>query len=174
MPISTSQTINPNQRAHLKPLHWITPLIILAAIVGGFFAYQNYLMQKYETITATGVIAPIGFTAWQYGTHTLSEDGKILYALRSDAVSLDDYNGKIVEVRGNLKNGYPVAGGPLYLIVEEIREIPSQKTVTSAECGAQGGRIVNTLSGSGCDANETIIGEISGLRCPCVCCAPPL
>lgn len=34
------------------------------------------------------------------------------------------------------------------------------------------GRIVNTLNGQSCFSNETNLGEIKGLECPCICCKP--
>jgi hypothetical protein len=40
--------------------------------------------------------------------------------------------------------------------------------LTSKECMEQGGVIVNSLSGE-CETDK--IGDISDLRCPCVCCS---
>ncbi len=40
--------------------------------------------------------------------------------------------------------------------------------LTSKECLDKGGVIVNSLSGE-CDTDK--IGDISDLRCPCVCCS---
>ena len=39
--------------------------------------------------------------------------------------------------------------------------------LTSRECVDKGGEIVNSLSGE-CDGKK--LGDISDLRCPCVCC----
>src|SRR3989338_1999153 len=141
-----------SNRLRLKPLQWIVPFVILSALVGGYFSYQNYFLQKTarkkpapvqttnqiteppedikgddsrlsKTITAQGNIQPLEGSIWQYGTHTLlDEDGDILYALSSDAVTLDDYDGKKVEVQGSLKEGYPVDGGPPYIEVDTVRE----------------------------------------------------
>ncbi|MCD4666358.1 hypothetical protein K8R47_00950 [archaeon] len=41
----------------------------------------------------------------------------------------------------------------------------------SYECDSKGGRIVNTLS-EDCYLNETNMGDVKGLRCPCICCVP--
>src|SRR3989338_3251214 len=35
-----------SNRLRLKLLQWIVPLVILSALVGGYFAYQNYVLQK--------------------------------------------------------------------------------------------------------------------------------
>src|SRR3990167_4237918 len=148
MPNSISQPVNQTKRTHLKTWQWIIPLILLATLVGGYFVYQNYFLQKTtreipasapaanqsteapesineddsrasKIITAQGNIQPLEGSIWQYGTHTLlDEDGDILYALSSDAVTLDDYDGKKVEVQGSLKEGYPVDGGPPYIEVD--------------------------------------------------------
>ncbi len=40
------------------------------------------------------------------------------------------------------------------------------------ECLDRGGRVLNTLPDYECYANETNIGEVVGLLCPCVCCVP--
>ncbi|MFH1713425.1 MAG: hypothetical protein ABH896_04580 [Candidatus Jacksonbacteria bacterium] len=39
------------------------------------------------------------------------------------------------------------------------------------ECLSTGGRVVNTLDESACDASEENIGYIDGLKCDCICCA---
>jgi len=46
------------------------------------------------------------------------------------------------------------------------------KTINYDACTLKDGRIVNTLSEVSCESNETNIGEIKGLRCPCICCVP--
>ena len=89
-----------SNRLRLKPLQWIVPLVILSALVGGYFAYQNYMLQK----TTREITAPAP-------------------ALSSDAVTLDDYNGKKVEVQGSLKEGYPVDDGPQYMQVVAVKEM---------------------------------------------------
>jgi ABC-type branched-subunit amino acid transport system substrate-binding protein len=47
----------------------------------------------------------------------------------------------------------------------------ADEAITSEECTNQSGRIVNTLNEKQCQENETEIGKVSGMRCPCVCCA---
>jgi hypothetical protein len=37
-------------------------------------------------------------------------------------------------------------------------------------CVKYDGRIVDTLGGDTCFANETDIGELKGMQCPCICC----
>src|SRR3989339_1013726 len=101
MPPLISQPNKPqSNRLRLKPLQWIVPLVILSALVGGYFAYQNYMLQK----TTREITAPTP-------------------ALSSDAVTLDDYNGKKVEVQGSLKEGYPVDDGPQYMQVVAVKEM---------------------------------------------------
>jgi acyl-CoA thioesterase FadM len=54
-----------------------------------------------EDIQVRGVIQGLEATSFQYGTHGLySEDGELLYALRSDAVRLDDHTGEPVHLHG--------------------------------------------------------------------------
>jgi len=69
-----------------------------------------------DTIEITGIIQEQGITTYQYGTHTVSE-----YALRSNAVNLDNYVNQDVTVVGYKIHGYPVDGGPDYIEVERIK-----------------------------------------------------
>jgi len=42
--------------------------------------------------------------------------------------------------------------------------------INSSECIIKGGEIVNTLGGDGCNSKEKFLGEVIGMKCPCVCC----
>jgi len=44
--------------------------------------------------------------------------------------------------------------------------------ISSEECDLNNGRILNTLDNKNCFENETNIGEIKGMHCPCICCIP--
>ena len=72
--------------------------------------YGNY------DITISGVIKKPEVTTYQYGTHIL-QTGTIIYALRSNAVNLDNFLNKLVTISGDKINGYPVEGGPDYIDV---------------------------------------------------------
>ena len=74
-------------------------------------------------VTSTGIIKKQGMTSYMYGTHVLvNENGRTLYALKSDRIGLDLYVGKKVVVSGELIPGYPVENGPNYLNVGSVRE----------------------------------------------------
>jgi hypothetical protein len=74
-----------------------------------------------EEITATGFIIKQGITTYMYGTHVLLDDnGRTLYALRSDNIDLSNYINRKVTIRGYLVNGYPIDAGPNYLNVKFI------------------------------------------------------
>lgn len=69
-----------------------------------------------------GVLEKQGITSYQYGSYTLtSDDG--YYALSSAEVDLEAYVGKEVEIRGTKIEGYPVDGGPVYLQVNQVKEL---------------------------------------------------
>lgn len=71
-----------------------------------------------ESVSAVGTLLPQGTTSYQYGTFILvDENGKTVYALKSDAVQLLNYKGKKVSLTGILIEGYPIEGGPPYLDV---------------------------------------------------------
>jgi hypothetical protein len=78
---------------------------------------------EYRLTKITGTIQKQGITTYQYGTHVLTDNnGQTTYALKSgkDAINLDDYINKFVEVRGHLMRDYPVDGGPQYLVVTKV------------------------------------------------------
>lgn len=77
-----------------------------------------------EMTLRVGTVAPLEMSTWMYGTNMLTKDSKIVVSLIADKnIKLDDYNGKKVEVTGELKEGYPIDGGPEYLEVKTIKII---------------------------------------------------
>lgn len=72
-----------------------------------------------DTMKVTGTIEPQGITSYQYGTHTLSNED-IFYALKSDSVDLNDYLNQEVTITAEKIEGYPVDGGPEFLLVLKV------------------------------------------------------
>jgi hypothetical protein len=74
-------------------------------------------------IDSNGTIQKQGITTYQYGTHVLIDNtGKTTYALGSDDVDLDKFiNKKINRICGRKVKGYPVDGGPDYIVVSNIK-----------------------------------------------------
>jgi cell division protein FtsX len=100
---------------------YITLMFIAVLITLVACGFKADVSTNYD-VTATGTIQQTGITTYMYGTHVLKDDsGKTLYALKSDAVNLDDYvdKGKVA-VQGDLIPGYPVDGGPNYLNVKKV------------------------------------------------------
>lgn len=77
--------------------------------------------QKEDKMEVTGTIQQQGITSYQYGTHTLTND-ETFYALRSETVNLDNYIDQEVTIVAKKIEGYPVDGGPDYLLVLEVME----------------------------------------------------
>jgi hypothetical protein len=94
------------------------------ALLSGLFLFLFTATCSNSTETGklefTGTIQEQGITSYQYGTHTLKTD-KAFYAVKSDAVDLDDYVNKKVTVVAEKIEGYPLEGGPEYLLVLEIK-----------------------------------------------------
>jgi len=99
----------------------ITVMIIMMFITLDACALKEESLESYR-ITATGTIQKAGITIYMYGTHVLKDDnGKTLYALKSDTIDLDDYADiGTVTVKGDLISGYPVDTGPEYLNVKKV------------------------------------------------------
>lgn len=74
-----------------------------------------------NTIKATGTIEATGITSYQYGSHTLKNDNET-YALKSETIELEDYEGERVTIIGKKVEGYPLEGGPILLEVLEVQE----------------------------------------------------
>jgi len=72
-----------------------------------------------ETIECTGILQIQGITTYQYGSHIISNN-EFFYALRSQTISLDNYVGETVTIKGEKVEGYPIEGGPDYIEVTEV------------------------------------------------------
>ncbi|WP_131536809.1 hypothetical protein [Pedobacter nototheniae] len=73
-----------------------------------------------RSITLTGKIEKLGMTTFQYGTHLLKTENKT-YALKSDAIKLDQYVDKSVTIKGKKVAGYPLEGGPELIEVTLVK-----------------------------------------------------
>ena len=71
--------------------------------------------------TYSGTIETAGITSYQYGTHVLKAENTF-YALKSDKVQLNNYEGENVTIQAEKVNGYPLDGGPVFLKVTKIIE----------------------------------------------------
>lgn len=102
----------------MKRLIYITAII---AMVLGVAACANSQNKQNNTLLVEGTIQKLEMSTFQYGTHTLEgKDG--FFALRSEKVELNDYNGQEVKVEAQKVEGYPVDGGPVFLEVIAIKK----------------------------------------------------
>lgn len=100
--------------SRLMVIIWVLVIVLPFASFGASSASPG-------EITISGTIKKQGITTYMYGTHVLLDDnGKTLYALRSESVDLDRFIGRKVAVKGGLVKGYPVDFGPRYLDVKSI------------------------------------------------------
>ena len=86
-----------------------------------FFAATCDREKTQEQMQLTGTIESQGITSYQYGTHVLNSE-EDFYALKSEKLNLDQFIGKEVKVSGSKIEGYPVDGGPNYILVTEVNE----------------------------------------------------
>ncbi len=66
-----------------------------------------------------GLLKKQGVTTYQYGTHTITGEGKT-FALKSSTINLDAHVDKTLTVKGTKVAGYPVDGGPEFIDVKEV------------------------------------------------------
>lgn len=96
--------------------------IILSLVTGLIFLSTNCDRQNSEEqMQLTGTIESQGITSYQYGTHTLKSEDEF-YALKSEHLDLDEFIGKEVTVSGSKIEGYPVDGGPNYILVTKVKD----------------------------------------------------
>ena len=69
----------------------------------------------------TGTIQEQGITSYQYGTHTITTATDEFYALKSNTVDLNDYIDEEVTIVAEKIEGYPLSGGPEYLLVLKVK-----------------------------------------------------
>lgn len=74
-----------------------------------------------KSMEITGTIQQQGITSYQYGTHTITTENDTFYALKSEKVNLDDYIDEEVTIIAEKIEGYPLSGGPDYLLVHEVK-----------------------------------------------------
>lgn len=77
--------------------------------------------EENDSVEVSGVIEQQGITSYQYGTHTLT-NSETFYALKSETVDLDQYLNEEVTLIAKKISGYPLSGGPEYLMVLEVKE----------------------------------------------------
>lgn len=95
-------------------------LIIVSGLFLFFFTATCSNATQNEKMEVTGTIEKQGMTSYQYGTHTLTND-EGYYALKSETVDLDEYVDQTASIIAEKISGYPVDGGPEYLMVLEIK-----------------------------------------------------
>ncbi|NJW54169.1 hypothetical protein [Salinimicrobium oceani] len=99
-------------------------LLSLAQTCGNSTKEDNKASQtetQQNTMEITGTIEEQGMTSYQYGTHTITTAGDEFYALKSEALDLDQYIGKNVTLIAEKIEGYPLSGGPDYLLVLSVK-----------------------------------------------------
>lgn len=75
-----------------------------------------------KSMEITGTIQQQGMTSYQYGTHTITTPDNDFYALKSETLNLDEYLDEEVTIVAEKIEGYPLSGGPEYLLVKEVKK----------------------------------------------------
>jgi len=86
-----------------------------------FFAATCDREKTQEQMQLKGIIENQGITSYQYGTHVLNSE-EDFYALKSEKLNLENFVGKMVLLSGSKIEGYPVDGGPDYILVTEVKK----------------------------------------------------
>ncbi|MBC6110009.1 hypothetical protein ACFOG5_07445 [Pedobacter fastidiosus] len=95
----------------------ISILALFVAVISGCGSMRS--ASSSSVITLSGSIQKMNMSTYQYGTHTISANGKP-YALKSSSVILDTYLDKQVTITGIKVAGYPLEGGPELIEVSEV------------------------------------------------------
>jgi len=95
-------------------------LFLLAAVVLLNACSSKRSIDTSNTVALSGRIDKLGMSTFQYGTHLLKTNHKT-YALKSNALNLNDYVAKHVTIKGTRVAGYPLENGPELVEVKEIK-----------------------------------------------------
>ncbi len=83
---------------------------------------QTLIAAPEKYVVLQGVLKRQGITTYQYGTHILkTEDG--VFALRSEVLKMDKFVNQTVVVIGTKIEGYPIEGGPEFILVTRVTSI---------------------------------------------------
>ena len=97
-------------------------LVKILLVIGAITMYSCKSSNSDEKIRYySGTIEPTGITSYQYGTHILESENDF-YALKSDVLDLTKYENQEVEITASKIEGYPVDGGPVYLLVTKVKK----------------------------------------------------
>ncbi len=90
-------------------------------------------------VVATAVVQKAEATSYQYGTHVLidGDTGELVYALTSESVDLDAYDGELVTIYGTYVPGYEngVDGGPPLVEVHRVETAPDGGSGDGSDTG---------------------------------------
>lgn len=97
----------------MKKIVFIFALILFLVSCDSSVESNNFVLSD-------GFLKKIEASTWIYGTHTLNdEQGKPIYELKSSNLNLDDFNNKLIRIRGE-KIEHQIGGGPIYVDVKSI------------------------------------------------------
>lgn len=68
-----------------------------------------------------GTLEVLEMSSWMYGSHTLTTKDGEFYALKSENVDLNDFNGRSVHLLGDEVDGYPLNNGPKLIDVKKVQ-----------------------------------------------------
>jgi hypothetical protein len=96
--------------------------IILSLVTGLIFLSATCDRENSEEqMQLKGTIESQGITSYQYGTHILNTEDEF-YALKSEILDLDEFVGEEVTITGSKIEGYPVDGGPNFILVTQVKK----------------------------------------------------
>jgi hypothetical protein len=117
-------------------------------------------------VVATAVIEKAGATYYQYGTHTLVDGGtgELIYALTSQSVDLDAYEGELATIYGTYVPGYEegVDGGPPLVDVDRVETAPDGGSGDGSDTGGsdKGGSNSGSSNSGGSNNGGTKAGKL--------------
>jgi len=95
--------------------------ILFISALSLFLFSCDSILDSGNSQISIGKVHKLEMSSWMYGTHSLDDsNGKLLYALTSSTIDLNNYENKEVRITGSLIKGYPVDGVPKYLNVTSI------------------------------------------------------
>jgi hypothetical protein len=130
----------------LRKLMTIASVLVLITLLAAplVLAQQDAVDQNepaQEPVVATGILENAGITTYMYGTHAITDEASgTRYALSSENVDLQAYEGQRVTVYGTPVPGYQngaVEGGPELLDVTRVDGASSSSSSGPGDTGLE-------------------------------------
>lgn len=96
-------------------------LVLIAGVLLTACSSVSNKNKEVHNYNYAGTLEVLEMSNWMYGSHTLTTEDGEFYALKSDAIDLNDFNDQPVHLFGDEMEGYPLNNGPKLIDVKKVQ-----------------------------------------------------